>query len=203
MNIYVGNLDKSATNDQLRKLFERFGRVDYVNIITDDITGRPMGFGFLEMPSEAQAQTAILILSGSNHMGKRIEVHEAPILKDEAAKIPFLQPEIKKIIREKQSMKLFVAGFPENTTEDELIETFSRYGTVLSLIIVEDESSAVSKRYAFVHMADRLQAQNAIVGLNGTIYKGSEIRVNPSRASDERRSGKDRRNSGNDRREDS
>ena len=59
MNIYVGNLSPDATEDELRQEFEAFGKVDSVRIEKDRRSGQPRGFGFVEMPTEAEGQAAI------------------------------------------------------------------------------------------------------------------------------------------------
>ncbi len=77
MNIYVGNLDFSTTEDAIRQLFEPHGAVDSVKIITDRDTGRPRGFGFVEMMSDEEAQAAIAALDGQELDGRTIKVNEA------------------------------------------------------------------------------------------------------------------------------
>ena len=75
--LYVGNLPFSATEDELRELFERHGTVDSVKVITDRETGRPRGFAFVEM-SEASAVTdAIRALDGTQLGGRALKVNEA------------------------------------------------------------------------------------------------------------------------------
>jgi RNA recognition motif-containing protein len=74
--IYVGNLPFSATDADLRVLFERHGKVDSVKLINDRETGRPRGFGFVDMPS-ADAQTAIQALNGYSMNGRALRVNEA------------------------------------------------------------------------------------------------------------------------------
>ena len=74
--IYVGNLPFSATEDELRGLFEEFGAVSSVKLITDRETGRPRGFGFVEMP-QADAQRAMQALNGFNMGGRPLRVNEA------------------------------------------------------------------------------------------------------------------------------
>ena len=64
MNIFVGNLSFTATEHDLRQLFEPYGAVDKINIITDRDTGRSKGFGFVEMPDSAAAKAAIQGLNG-------------------------------------------------------------------------------------------------------------------------------------------
>jgi RNA recognition motif-containing protein len=77
VNIFVGNLAFSATDDSLRQLFESHGVVDKVNIISDRDTGRSKGFGFVEMPDSAAAQAAIQGLNGKELDGRALTVNEA------------------------------------------------------------------------------------------------------------------------------
>lgn len=77
MNIYVGNLSYDATEDDLRHAFEAHGEVASVSIITDKMTGRSRGFGFVEMPDKGQAQAAIQALNLSEIKGRAITVNEA------------------------------------------------------------------------------------------------------------------------------
>ena len=71
MNIYVGNLPYSVDEDQLRGVFERYGEVESISIIRDRETGRPKGFGFVEMPNNPQAEEAIRGLDGQMIDGDR------------------------------------------------------------------------------------------------------------------------------------
>ncbi|HDD59736.1 MAG: RNA-binding protein [Thermoplasmata archaeon] len=77
MNIYVGNLSYDMTEDDLRKVFEEFGKVESVKIIMDRYSGRSKGFGFVEMPDEDEAKKAIGELNGKSVMGREIKVNEA------------------------------------------------------------------------------------------------------------------------------
>jgi len=76
-NLFVGNLDFSTTETQLRTLFESYGTVDRVSIVTDRDTGRSRGFGFVEMSVNAEAQTAITELDGREWNGRALKVNEA------------------------------------------------------------------------------------------------------------------------------
>jgi cold-inducible RNA-binding protein len=76
-NIFVGNLDFGATESSLRTLFERYGTVDRVNLVTDRDTGRSRGFAFVEMPDASQAEQAIAALNGSQVDGRALNVNEA------------------------------------------------------------------------------------------------------------------------------
>lgn len=76
-NIFVGNLDFNATESSVRSLFEPFGTVDRVNVVTDRDTGRSRGFAFVEMSDSAQADQAIASLNGANIDGRSLNVNEA------------------------------------------------------------------------------------------------------------------------------
>jgi cold-inducible RNA-binding protein len=76
-NIFVGNLDFAATDSSVRALFERYGTVDRVNLVTDRDTGRSRGFGFVEMSDSNQADQAIAGLNGVNFEGRTLNVNEA------------------------------------------------------------------------------------------------------------------------------
>ena len=77
MNIYVGNLAHASTEDTLRKLFEQFGEVLSIKIITDRLTGKPRGFAFVEMASKEDAGKAIADLNDKEFEGRRLTVNEA------------------------------------------------------------------------------------------------------------------------------
>ena len=76
-NIFVGNLDFSATEASVRALFEPYGQVDRVNIVTDRDTGRSRGFAFVEMTDSTQADQAIAALNGFNVEGRALNVNVA------------------------------------------------------------------------------------------------------------------------------
>ena len=77
MNIYVSNIAFNATTQDLRQLFESYGVVDKINIITDRDTGQSRGFGFVEMPDSAAAKAAIQGLQGKELAGRTLTVNEA------------------------------------------------------------------------------------------------------------------------------
>jgi RNA recognition motif-containing protein len=77
MKIYVGNMSFDSSETELRKAFEAHGQVDSVTIIMDRDTGRPKGFGFVEMANDAEAKKAIEGLNGKDFMGRTLNVNEA------------------------------------------------------------------------------------------------------------------------------
>ena len=77
MNIYVGNLAFTATDYDIRQLFEPYGVVDEIRVIMDRDTGRSKGFGFVDMPDSQAAKTAIDGLQGKELAGRPLTVNEA------------------------------------------------------------------------------------------------------------------------------
>ena len=77
MNIYVGNLSYNITEEDLRQAFEQFGAVESIYIIKDKFSGRSKGFGFVEMPSRTEGQSAIDGLNGTEKDGRDLKVNEA------------------------------------------------------------------------------------------------------------------------------
>lgn len=77
MNIFVGNIAFSASEDDLRQLFEQYGEVDNVSLIIDRATGRSRGFGFVEMPNANEAKTAIEAVNGASLHNRPLTVNEA------------------------------------------------------------------------------------------------------------------------------
>lgn len=77
MNIYAGNLSYSVTDEDLKETFGAYGEVSRANVISDRETGRSKGFGFVEMPVDAEAKQAIDSLNGKDLKGRNINVNEA------------------------------------------------------------------------------------------------------------------------------
>lgn len=76
-NIFVGNLSFNTGEDELRQMFEQYGQVDRVSIMTDRDTGRSRGFGFVEMANAEDGEKAIAALNGSQLGGRTLNVNEA------------------------------------------------------------------------------------------------------------------------------
>ena len=77
MKLYVGNLSFDATENEIRDLFGQYGEVSEVNLITDRETGRPRGFGFVELTDDNAAREAIGALDGKEFGSRQIKVNEA------------------------------------------------------------------------------------------------------------------------------
>jgi RNA recognition motif-containing protein len=89
MNIYIGNLSNTTTEDSLKSLFAEFGEIESVKVIKDKFSGRPKGFGFIEMPSNSEADKAIKALNGNRIDGNHIKVKPADSGAKRREKRPF------------------------------------------------------------------------------------------------------------------
>ncbi len=88
MNLYVGNLAYSVTEEDLKEVFSEFGELESVNIIKDKYSGQSKGFGFVEMPDNSEADKAIKALNGSQIKGRPIKVNQAKPRGDRSARRP-------------------------------------------------------------------------------------------------------------------
>ncbi|HEY3296762.1 MAG TPA: RNA-binding protein [bacterium] len=86
VNIYVGNLSYSTTEDDLRNMFEAHGKVDRASVVMDRMSGRSKGFGFVEMPNDDEARNAIGALNETETAGRRLVVNEAKPKTDRPAR---------------------------------------------------------------------------------------------------------------------
>ncbi len=77
MNIYVANISFRASEGQLKELFQQFGEVSSVKIVTDRESGRSRGFGFVEMPNDSEGAAAIAQLNGTSFQDRNLVVNEA------------------------------------------------------------------------------------------------------------------------------
>lgn len=84
MNIYAGNLAWEMTEEALKEAFAAFGEVESARIITDKLSGRSRGFGFVEMPNREEAEAAINALNGKDLKGRPLRVNEARARNDDS-----------------------------------------------------------------------------------------------------------------------
>jgi RNA recognition motif-containing protein len=77
MNIYVGNIPRGVTENELRELFQAFGEISGASVIKDKFSGESRGFGFVEMPNKEEGQKALSALNGKDFKGRPLTVNEA------------------------------------------------------------------------------------------------------------------------------
>jgi len=77
MKVFVGNLSRDVSDEDLHRAFESFGKVESATVVKDKFTGESRGFGFVEMPSASEAQSAIDGMNGKELKGRAVNVNEA------------------------------------------------------------------------------------------------------------------------------
>ena len=132
MNIYVGNLSYDTDDQALREVFEKYGSVDSVNVIFDKYSGRSKGFGFIEMPDNSEAQTALDELDGKELDGRNIKVNQANLFFDTS------QNMIGFINSQSSSYKLFVSELIKKTPLFSENQTFQNYFKNINTIDVNN-----------------------------------------------------------------
>ena len=86
VNIYVGNLSYETSENDLRNMFEAHGKVERASLVMDRMSGRSKGFGFVEMPNDAEARAAIAALNEMETQGRKIMVNVAKPKEDRPAR---------------------------------------------------------------------------------------------------------------------
>ena len=171
--IYVGNLSSHTTERDLTSLFEQVGRVVAVRVMTDRETGRPKGFGFIEMGSE-EADKAIMQLNRADLNGQAISVSEARPRPQSTGD------------RGSPPARVFVGNLPYSATGAELKEFFSTVGPVSSVILPVDRESGKPRGFAFVEFPDPAHANAAVQRFHNQPFKDRPLVVNEARALESR-----------------
>ena len=171
--IYVGNLPAPTTEHELSSLFERVGRVVFVRLMRDRDTGRPKGFGFVEM-GDGEAEQAIQQLNGVDLHGYALAITEARPRPESSAGqgIP--------------PSRLFVGNLPYDATGAELKELFSSVGPVASVFLPVERESGKPRGFAFVDFSERAHAEEAVRRFHQQPFKGRALVVNEARAKESR-----------------
>ncbi len=171
--IYVGNLSTNTTDRDLKSLFERVGPVQSARIMLDRETGRPKGFGFVEMGNE-DADRAIAQFNQTPLNGNLLSITEArarPQSPAEGGTPPG---------------RLFVGNLPYDTTIPELKEFFAPSGQVSQVFLPLDRDTNRPRGFAFVEFLDLAQAQDAVRRFHNQPFKGRPLAVTEARARDSR-----------------
>jgi|GEM_PF-67719 len=188
--LFVGNIDREVTNEELQQLFSQHGIVERANIVTDRATGQSKGFGFVTFSSDEEAQSAIQALNGHPMNGRKLTVNAARG-KDaggggggrgfggggggggDRVQAP---PGVR---------ELFVGSLPFQFSSEDLKALFDAYGVVLKAKVMTDRDTGRSKGFGFVQMSSNEENQAAIQALNNSDVKGRAIVVNEARPKEE------------------
>jgi len=160
--VYVGNLDERVTDSLLWELMLQAGRVVKVHVPKDRVTQSHQGYGFVEFISEEDAEYAARIMNQIRLYGKPIRVNKASADKQKSVEV---------------GAELFIGNLDPMATEQVLYETFSRFGTIVSMPKVARDEANLSKGYGFVSFADFEASDAAIANMNGQYLMNKEVSV--------------------------
>ncbi|KZV22908.1 30S ribosomal protein 2, chloroplastic [Dorcoceras hygrometricum] len=173
--LYVGNIPRTVTTDELRKIVEEHGSVEKAEVMYDKYSGRSRRFAFVTMKSVEEANATVEKLNGTEIRGRTIKVNitEKPMGPSD---VSFLQVEDSKFID--SPYKVYVGNLAKSVTTETLKEFFSEKGKVLSAKVSRLPGTSKSSGYGFVTFSSEEDVETAISGLNNTVLEGQKIRVN-------------------------
>ncbi|GFE54016.1 polyadenylate binding protein [Babesia ovis] len=157
-NIFVKNLDKAIDTKALYDTFSHFGTILSCKVAIDSL-GNSKGYGFVHYTTEESAKEAIEKVNGMLVGNSQVSV------------APFLRRNERNSTMCDAFTNLYVRNFPESWTEDDLKQTFSKYGEITSLLLKTDDKG---RRFAFVNFADTTMAKAAMEAENGVKFDGVE-----------------------------
>ncbi|KAD4982521.1 hypothetical protein R6Q59_002128 [Mikania micrantha] len=172
--LYVGNIPRTTTNDDLKKLFEEHGAIDRVEVMYDKYSGRSRRFGFVTMKTVDDVNAAIEKLNGTEIGGRKIKVNvtEKPLngvisslQSDEA---PFID----------SPYKLYVGNLAKTVTSDSLKSFFAEKGNVVGAKVSRVPGTSKSSGFGFVSFSSEEEVEAAIASFNDAVLEGQKIRVN-------------------------
>ncbi|KAG2287140.1 hypothetical protein Bca52824_046744 [Brassica carinata] len=165
--VYIGNIPRTVTNEQLTKIVEEHGAVEQVQVMYDKYSGRSRRFGFATMKSVEDANAVIEKLNGTTIEGREVKVNitERPIASSSSSSPDF-------------PYKVYVGNLAKSVTKEMLESLFSEKGKVLSAKVSRVPGTSKSTGFGFVTFSSDEDVEAAILALNNSLLEGQKIRVN-------------------------
>ncbi|GJN28721.1 hypothetical protein PR202_gb16878 [Eleusine coracana subsp. coracana] len=184
--LYVGNIPRTVTNDQLRNMFAEHGTVERAEVMYDKYTNRSRRFGFVTMSSAEEANAAIEALNGTADPnmcvldmyqeveGRKIKVN---VTESFLPNIDRSAPEPEPVFVDSQ-YKVYVGNLAKTVTTEVLKNFFSEKGQILSATVSRVPGTSKSKGYGFVTFSSEEEVEAAVATFNNAELEGQPIRVN-------------------------
>ncbi|KAG7560550.1 RNA recognition motif domain [Arabidopsis thaliana x Arabidopsis arenosa] len=175
--VYIGNIPRTVTNEQLTKLVEEHGAVEKVQVMYDKYSGRSRRFGFATMKSVDDANAVVEKLNGNTIEGREIKVNitEKPIASS-SPDLSLLQSEDSAFVD--SPYKVYVGNLAKTVTKEMLENLFSEKGKVVSAKVSRVPGTSKSTGFGFVTFSSEEDVEAAILALNNSLLEGQKIRVN-------------------------
>ncbi|KAL2514169.1 30S ribosomal protein 2 [Forsythia ovata] len=164
--LYVGNIPRTVTNDELRKIVEDHGAVEKAEVMYDKYSGRSRRFAFVTMKTAEDANAAIEKLNGTDIGGRAIKVNltEKPL---QSTDLPLLQVDESQFVD--SPYKVYVGNLAKTVTTDTLKNFFSEKANVLSAKVSRVPGTSKSSGYGFVTFSSEEDVEAAISSLNNAV----------------------------------
>ncbi|KAJ0245606.1 30S ribosomal protein 2 [Hirschfeldia incana] len=178
--VYIGNIPRTVTNEQLTQIVEEHGAVEQVQVMYDKYSGRSRRFGFATMKSVEDANAVIEKLNGTTIEGREVKVNitEKPIELSSSSSpdLSLLQSEESAFVD--SPYKVYVGNLAKSVTKEMLESLFSEKGKVLSAKVSRVPGTSKSTGFGFVTFSSDEDVEAAILALNNSLLEGQKIRVN-------------------------
>ncbi|XP_061768558.1 ELAV-like protein 2 isoform X4 [Nerophis ophidion] len=148
-NLIVNYLPQNMTQEELKSLFASIGEIESCKLVRDKIAGQSLGYGFVNYVDPKDAEKAINTLNGLRLQTKTI-------------KVSYARPSSASI----RDANLYVSGLPKTMTQKELEQLFAQYGRIITSRILVDQVTGLSRGVGFIRFDRRVEAEEAIKGLN-------------------------------------
>ncbi|KAL5201633.1 hypothetical protein ABZP36_035987 [Zizania latifolia] len=172
--LYVGNIPRTVTNDELGAMFAEHGTVHRAEVMYDKYTGRSRRFGFVTMSTAEEANTAIESLNDTEVGSRKIKVN---VTESFLPNIDWSAPESEPVFVDSQ-YKVYVGNLAKSVTTEMLKNFFSEKGEVLSATVSRIPGTSKSKGYGFVMFSSEEEVEASVSIFNNAELEGQPIRVN-------------------------
>ncbi|XP_062194650.1 small ribosomal subunit protein cS22-like [Phragmites australis] len=172
--LYVGNIPRTVTNDELRDMFAEHGTVERAEVMYDKYTNRSRRFGFVTMSTAEEANAAVESLNGTEVGGRTIKVN---VTESFLPNIDRSAPEPEPVFVDSQ-YKVYVGNLAKTVTTEVLKNFFSEKGHILSATVSRIPGTSKSKGYGFVTFSSEEEVEAAVATFNNAQLEGQPIRVN-------------------------
>ncbi|XP_077903843.1 ELAV-like protein 2 isoform X13 [Ictidomys tridecemlineatus] len=162
-NLIVNYLPQNMTQEELKSLFGSIGEIESCKLVRDKITGQSLGYGFVNYIDPKDAEKAINTLNGLRLQTKTIKSNLICEVQFKKPWVSYARPSSASI----RDANLYVSGLPKTMTQKELEQLFSQYGRIITSRILVDQVTGISRGVGFIRFDKRIEAEEAIKGLNG------------------------------------
>merc|ERR1712183_640922 len=175
-NVYVKNFNEAMTEEDLQKMFEKFGKITSLKIIAADDSGKTKGFGFVSFEDSESAEKAVEELNGSDIGGKTLYVGRAQKKAERQAELKkkFEQLKLERLNRY-QGVNLYVKNLDDTIDDERLRLEFTPFGTITSARVMYEEGR--SRGFGFVCFSSPEEATKAVTEMNGRIIVSKPLYV--------------------------